>query len=353
VNTAWRELTGLIVSPRETLEGFCARQTLRWSLTLGTLGYYLRTLPMSEALLGPIGGPVTYLAANCLFAVGWMVMLTAIIHLATRVLGHRRGRWRDLLLLWGYTQVPGIALIALSGSFVASAPQGWRHELGVVSLALAFGAAGLLFLWALVLQFQALRICYGLSGRLLLGVIGVALVMYNLAVWAEFTFVDDRARVPPVARRAMSSTLCPLMATRPDASLAFDRLAYRMRAPRRGEIVGFLPSGWAEPPVSALLSAQVRFIGRVVGVPGDEVEVRKGKLYVNGQPHAEPYREDREGIDVGATRLLGGQYFVLGDNRNVPVQDYHGGIVTQRDLRGRLTAVGKRKWVFLVDSSRC
>ena len=347
------DVKGLILNPRKGLEGIRARQTLGWSVVLGVVGYYWRMLPMSEVLLGPIGGPGIYLTVNCLLAVGWMVLLTGFIHLAVRLLGHRSGRWRDMLLLWGYTQVPGIALIVLGVAFVLIAPHGWRHELRIAWFAPAVAIAGLLFLWRLVLQYQAVRICYGLSGWRLLGVIVLAFMLHNLTVWAEFTFVDDHGHVFPAARRAMSSTLCPLMASRTYVSLPFDRLTYRVRAPRRGEIVGFVPSGWTDSPASVLLRDRARLLGRVVGVPGDEVEARKGQLYLNGRPYDEPYREGRQGIDVGATRLLGGQYFVLGDNRDFPLAEYHGGIVTQRDLRGRLTAAGKLKWAFLVEAGRC
>ena len=258
-----------------------------------------------------------------------------------------------MLLLWGYTQIPGIALIVLSLAFIAAVPHGWRHEMGIAWFGPAVALAAILFLWKLILQYQAIRVCYGLSGGRLLGVIGLALILYNLVVWVEFTFVDDRGRVPPAARRAMSSALCPVMASRTYVSLAFDRLAYRVRAPRRGEVVGFVPSGWTDSPASVLLRARMRFLARVVGVPGDEVEVRKGQLYLNGQPSDEPYREGRQGIDVGATKLLAGQYFVLGDNRDFPLAEYHGGLVTERDLRGRLTAVGQFRWAYLVEASRC
>jgi signal peptidase I len=184
-------------------------------------------------------------------------------------------------------------------------------------------------------------------------VIGLALILYNLVVWAEFTLVDDRGRVAPTARRAMSSALCPVMASRPYVPLAFDRLVYRVRSPRRGEVVGFVPSGWTDSVASVLVRDHRRFLGRVVGVPGDEVEVRKGQLYLNGRLVEESYREGRGGIDVGPTRLLADQYFVLGDNRDVPLAEYHGGLVAGRDLRGRLTEVGRLRLAYLVEASRC
>jgi signal peptidase I len=353
VSSIWQEVNGLITSPQDGLEEISARHSLRWTLPLGVAGYYWRTLPLSEVLLGPIAGPAAYLVANVLVALGWMVLLTGLIHLATRLLGHRRGRWRDLLVLWGYTQIPGIALIVLSAVFLTTAPHGWRHTAGLAWFAPALALVAVLFFWKLILQYQAIRVCYGLATARLLGVIGLALILYNLVVWAEFSLVDDRGRVGPAAWQAMSSALCPEITPRAHVPLAFDRLVYRVRAPRRGEVVGFVPSGWTDSPASVLLRDRRRFLGRVVGVPGDEIEVRQGQLNLNGRPADEPYREGRGEVDVGPTRLLADQYFVLGDNRDVPLAAYHGGLLTGRDLRGRLTEVGWVRWVYLDRASRC
>jgi signal peptidase I len=296
---------------------------------------------------------VVYLAANALVALAWMGLPTGLIHLATRLLGHRRGRWRDLMVLWGYTQIPSIALIVLSAGFLAIAPHDWRHTVGIVWFAPALTLVAILFLWKLILQYQAIGVCYGLSRTRQLGAIGLALILYNLVVWAEFTLVDDRSRVAPAARHAMSPAACPVMTARTHLPLAFDRLVYRVRAPRRGEVVGFVPAGWTDSPGSVLLRHRWRFLGRVVGVPGDEIEVRRGRLSLNGHPADEPYRVGRGEIDVGPTRLSADQYFVLGDNRDLPLAEYHGGLIAGRDLRGRLTEVAWLRWVYLMTAGRC
>ena len=62
------------------------------------------------------------------------------------------------------------------------------------------------------------------------------------------------------------------------------------------------------------------FVKRVVGMPGDTVEVREGYLYVNGEKYDEPYIKDeyRTGRlnSFGPYEVPEGEYFVMGDHRN-------------------------------------
>jgi signal peptidase I len=59
------------------------------------------------------------------------------------------------------------------------------------------------------------------------------------------------------------------------------------------------------------------FIKRVIGLPGDTVEVRKGRVLVNGGRLEEPYaRDERDrGSSYGPVTVPDGKYFVMGDNR--------------------------------------
>jgi signal peptidase I len=58
------------------------------------------------------------------------------------------------------------------------------------------------------------------------------------------------------------------------------------------------------------------FIKRVIGVPGDLVEIRNHQVTVNGQPVNEPYIEAPPQYAMTSQRVMPGNYFVLGDNRN-------------------------------------
>ena len=58
------------------------------------------------------------------------------------------------------------------------------------------------------------------------------------------------------------------------------------------------------------------FVKRVVGLPGDTVQVRDGYLIVNGVIYAEKFLHERTAEDFGPVVVPEGQYFVMGDNRN-------------------------------------
>jgi signal peptidase I len=85
---------------------------------------------------------------------------------------------------------------------------------------------------------------------------------------------------------------------------------FRIRAPHRGEIVVMKPN---DPELG-----NAHLLKRVVGIPGDTLEIRNDTLYINGQPIKEPYiSEDsrKAHINFPAITVPENKYFVLGDNR--------------------------------------
>lgn len=91
-----------------------------------------------------------------------------------------------------------------------------------------------------------------------------------------------------------------------------DKVTYRFRPPRRGEIVIFRAP---VPPHEEMGK-------RVIGLPGETVELRAKRLFIDGNPVAEPYVEHRRaaerlvGDDFGPELVPPGRLFVLGDNRD-------------------------------------
>lgn len=87
-----------------------------------------------------------------------------------------------------------------------------------------------------------------------------------------------------------------------------NRLAYRFGDPERGDIAIFrYPDDESE-----------LYIKRVMGLPGDTIEIKDGLLYLNNseEPIAEPYLKEIPEGDFGPYQVPEGCYFMLGDNRN-------------------------------------
>ncbi len=94
--------------------------------------------------------------------------------------------------------------------------------------------------------------------------------------------------------------------------LVIEKLSYRFQEPQRGDIVVF----W--PPSEIVPAGQKRdaFIKRIVGLPGDTVEVTNGRVVINGEVQNERYIQAPPNYEQEPLTIPPDSYFVLGDNRN-------------------------------------
>lgn len=111
--------------------------------------------------------------------------------------------------------------------------------------------------------------------------------------------------------------------------LIIDKISYHFQPPNRGDMVVFNP-----PPV---LETQYKdaFIKRVIGLPGETVEVKSGKVYINQKPIVEPYIKAAPEYTMAAIVVPKDQYFVLGDNRNNSLDSHAWGYVPREKIIGR------------------
>lgn len=88
--------------------------------------------------------------------------------------------------------------------------------------------------------------------------------------------------------------------------LIVSRLSYKLSTPQRGDVIVFQ---YPDNPVDD-------YIKRVIGVPGDTVEIRDSHVLINGQAIAEPYlTNDTTETQRGKWVVPSDSYFVMGDNR--------------------------------------
>ncbi len=87
--------------------------------------------------------------------------------------------------------------------------------------------------------------------------------------------------------------------------LIIEKLSYRLHKPDRGDIVVIRVPGFDE-----------LLIKRVIGLPGDTLEIKNGVVYINGQVLDEPYVNGHPRGNYPRTKIPEGYIFVMGDNRN-------------------------------------
>jgi len=147
--------------------------------------------------------------------------------------------------------------------------------------------------------------------------VGIILVVFGLVFRAHY-------RVVIVSGTSMLPTV------KPGDVLLIDKRAYKQLEPARGDIV-------------VAHSSAGLIVKRVVGLPGEEVEVQKGRLYINGGLMDEQHLIERGGLDVGTGKLLAGDFATLGDNRAIAAALAVHPIVTKADILGKVVlALGKR-----------
>jgi len=110
--------------------------------------------------------------------------------------------------------------------------------------------------------------------------------------------------------------------------LRVDRQAYTHRAPHRGDIVVFKGNVAGQP--------NHYFIKRVIGLPGDRVDIHHHSVFINGHRLSEPYVRVPAMYTFQPLRVPRAAYFVLGDNRNNSEDSHLFGSVPARDIVARV-----------------
>ncbi|MFA9378700.1 MAG: signal peptidase I [Lachnotalea sp.] len=85
-----------------------------------------------------------------------------------------------------------------------------------------------------------------------------------------------------------------------------NRLAYLKEKPQRGDIVDFVYPDDGKTP----------YLKRIIGLPGETIEGKKGVIYINGDRLKDNYTDEIFKDDFGPYRIPKGCYFMMGDNRN-------------------------------------
>lgn len=102
-----------------------------------------------------------------------------------------------------------------------------------------------------------------------------------------------------------------------------NKLAYAVRRPRRGELTAVT---WVED--------REVLIKRILAGPGDTIAITNGVVVVNDVAIAEPYVQQRAPWNMAPATMAADQYFVVGDNRGMPMAQHTMGTVDRARLIG-------------------
>ena len=112
--------------------------------------------------------------------------------------------------------------------------------------------------------------------------------------------------------------------------MILNRLAYTKKEIKRFDIV-------------VINDHDTNIIKRVIGLPGDKVEFKDNKLYVNGKQIKEKFTHmDTEDFNIeklGSTKVPKGKYFVVGDNRGNSLDSRAIGFIPKKEIKGKTSLV--------------
>ncbi|MEO5575555.1 MAG: signal peptidase I [Gaiellaceae bacterium] len=168
-------------------------------------------------------------------------------------------------------------------------------------------------------------------------IVGAIAIVLAIKAWVVNPYRIPSSSMEPTLHCATPASGCESSFS--DRVLA-NRFIYRFRDPKRGEIVVFE----TPPAARQRCGAGGTFVKRLIGLPGERVELRNEKgsshVYIDGkrldEPYIEPNRRDTRGAET--FNVPQGQYFMMGDNRSQSCDSREWGTVPRKNLIGKVFA---------------
>ncbi|MEA5596680.1 signal peptidase I [Rivularia sp. UHCC 0363] len=154
------------------------------------------------------------------------------------------------------------------------------------------------------------------------------LILITIALVLAFfirTFIAEPRYIP-------SDSMLPTLHT--GDRLVVEKISYRFNPPKFGDIVVFQP-----PPELQRRGypADQAFIKRLIGSPGDRLQIDSGKVYLNGKSLQEDYIKEPPSQPFPLIQVPPNQYFMMGDNRNDSNDSRYWGFLPQKYMIGKAT----------------
>ena len=175
------------------------------------------------------------------------------------------------------------------------------------------------------------------------------LSLVNLAPSLIRTYVAEARYIP-------TGSMLPTLQI--NDRLIIDKWSYRFQEPQRGDLILFMPperagicvsssyitdpsDSWSNLPTDKTKPSNTElqnpFIQRIIGLPGDKVEVKREQVYINNKTFQEKYIAEAPFYEFGPVTVPAKSYLVLGDNRNKSCDSHFWGAVPRENIIGKAT----------------
>ena len=168
----------------------------------------------------------------------------------------------------------------------------------------------------------------------LVTIVGAILIVLAIKAWVVNPYRIPSSSMEPTLHCGRPGPGCEARFS--DRVLA-NRFVYHFRSPHRGDIVVF-----DTPPEAAIrCGAGGTFVKRLIGLPGETWEERKGYVYIDGKKLDEPYVKParRDVRTLPPRKIPAGNYFFMGDNRASSCDSREWGTVPRANLIGEVFAI--------------
>jgi signal peptidase I len=365
------DIRSVITSPRERFQIIQERGVFWSSLVLLVLPVYFAFFWAGGVFWDHSPFPGYTLLMPAVFALGTALLKALFIHLFACLFegrGHfsaARGTYRQLLVVFGYTTVPAI-LAALSVVAVISLVP---RQLGALvrdipavttSIIVSLGLA--LFIWNLILTVLGLRTVYRmhdgkivlsfLLGSVLVAASAMALSLAVVPIHVDYIYI--RPLLAPRMEHFFAADPAIKLDKGAPVGVHVDMIAYQLKQPRRFDVALYstdFKKNAEEKRTSPIPKPLWRFvkphaeraIGRIVGLPGDSVELVGGKLKINGRLWSEPYlaAEFQSNTSLPLRHLGGQEYLIMPEDRQLLKSQQGDWVVPGDSIIGRVILV---KW---------
>ena len=173
-------------------------------------------------------------------------------------------------------------------------------------------------------------------------IVGAVAIVLAIKAWVVNPYRIPSSSMEPTLHCAVPAQGCEARTS--DRVLAC-RFCYHLHSPHRGDIVVFKTPSLAQQECGS----QGTFVKRLIGLPGEVWEERRGFVYINGtkldEPYINPDRRDDRTLGLSDlpprgtyTRIPDGHYLMMGDNRKSSCDSRAWGLVPRKNLIGSVFA---------------